>query len=68
MILGGVCEGASGVAMADGKGRWLMAGNPSVVVERACEEGQSNLRVWAVCGCAAEIWGECMHRCVSLCS
>lgn len=46
-----------------------MAGNPSVVVERACEEGQFNLRVWAVCGCAAEIGGgECMHRCVSLCS
>lgn len=34
-----------------------MAGNPSVVVEHACEEGQFNLRVWAVCGCAAEIGG-----------
>lgn len=42
-----------------------MAGNPSVVVERACAEGQFNLRVWAVCGCVAEIWWGGMYA--SLC-
>lgn len=42
-----------------------MAGNPSVVVERACAEGQFNLRLWAVCGCAAEIRGG--NVCIAVC-
>lgn len=32
-----------------------MAGNPSVVAERVCDEGQFNLPLWAVCGCETEI-------------
>lgn len=41
-----------------------MAGNPSVAVEGACEEGQFNLRVWAVCGVGLRFGG---NVCITVC-